>query len=525
MPVALVVLAVLMVVGTWVLTERADRKALLEPIPVPERLTFSNRILEEKMLRAYTSVKKALDGKGHHSRFGRRTGELGNLYQANHYYDQAVPCYETALALDPENPKWPYYLAFIKQEKGENASVQELLQKTITLAPGYAPAILKLADNYFKSGKTPEAQTEYRRRLDLLPDDPYALLGLSRIAMDGSEWEKAQAYLKHAVEKNPGFGPAHRLLGEVHEHFGRLGEMKASLDRAAQCTRFRPAPDPWIDSLNDLCFDVEQLLVLGSKAITELDIEGASRFFGRARELDPADPRVYLSLGRLCFMTSQLKASRGFFQKAIDLDPKSDEAFFQLGVISKREGNLKGAEEMFLRALAFHPNNANVHNNLGVTLLEMGDFKGAEKAFQKALEIYPEHINARYNLGLALWSLGETERAIQEYRNIMKVKPNWAIVANSLAWVLATDKDPENRDGVEALKWAQVACKDEGRMNPEYLDTLAAAYAESGDFKLAAETARDGIRLARKASDGELAHEMAQRLALYEAGKPFIEKR
>ncbi len=525
MPMGMIMLAALMVVGTLALMERARRNTLLTPIPAPEKLAFGNPVLHEKMRRAYASVKGAVKNKRSQNFFGRRAGELGNLYQANHYYDQAVPCYLTALTYDPENPKWPYYLAFIKQEKGENASVQDLLKRTSALAPGYAPAILKLADNYFKSGKTREAQTGYRRRLDLLPHDPYALLGLARIAMDGSEWESAEGYLRQAVEKNPEFGAAHRLLGKVHEHFGRAEKMKASLDRAARCTRFRPAPDPWIDSLGELCFDVEQLLVLGSKAVTEIDIEGASRFFGRAEELDPKDPRVHLSLGRLCFMTSQLKQSRQFFQKAIDLDPRSDEAYFQLGVISRREGNLKEAREMFLKALAFHPNNANVYNNLGVTLLEMADFKGAGKALRKALEIYPEHINARYNLGLALWSLGNTEQAIVEYQTIMKVKPNWAIVANSLAWVLATDKNPGNRNGTEALRWAQVACAGEGGEKPEYLDTLAAAYAEAGDFKSAMRTARKGVKLARAASHMELVRELQERLALYEAGRAFVENR
>ena len=354
---------------------------------------------------------------------------------------------------------------------------------------------------------------------------PYALLGLARIAIEKTEWESAEKYLKHAVKENPEFGPAHRLLAEVQGHFGRMKEMSASLDRAARCTRFRPAPDPWIDSLNDLCFDEDQLLVLGSKAITELDIENASRFFGRARDLNHQSPQVHLALGRLCFMTSQLKKSRQFFQKAIDLDPKSDEAYFQLGVISRREGDLPGARKMFLKALDFHPDNANVYNNLGVTLLELGDYAGAEKALEKALEIYPEHINARYNLGLALWSLGKTGRAIKEYRNILNVKPNWAMVANSLAWVLATDENKKYRNGMEALRWAQVACKGEGRKNPEYLDTLAAAYAEAGRYKAAAETVREGLELARASSDAELAEELEQRLRIYESGKAFTEDR
>ena len=525
LPLAFVIVAALIVVGTMLFMDRARRNTLLERIPAPGSLSYSNQTLEEKMRRAHDAVTGPLEQNGADRRFGRKAGKLGNLYQANHFYDQAVPCYRMALDFDPENPRWPYYLAFIKQEKGENASVQDLLQNTITRAPRYAPAMLKLADSHFKTGKTHEAQTYYKRRLDLVPGDPYALLGLARIAIDASEWQSGQGYLKQAVEKNPSFGPAHRLLATVHEHFGRLEDMKQSLERAAQCTRFRPAPDPWIDSLNDLCFDEDQLLVLGSKAITELDIENASCFFGRARDLNPQSPQAHLALGRLCFMTSQLKKSRQFFQKAIDLDPKSDEAYFQLGVISRREGDLQGARKMFLKALVFHPDNANVYNNLGVTLLELGDYKGAQKALEKALEIYPEHINARYNLGLALWSLGKTGRAIQEYRNVMNVKPNWAMAANSLAWVLATDENKKYRNGMEALRWAQVACKGDGRKNPEYLDTLAAAYAESGRYKSAVETAREGLDLARAASGTELAEELEQRLRIYESGKPFTEDR
>ena len=523
--VALVMIAGLITAGTFVLMERAEQNALLERIPAPDGMRFGNQTLEDKMNQAHDAVQKALSKNGPDDRFGRKAGELGNLYQANHYYDQAIPCYRVAMEYNSENPRWPYDMAFIQQEKGENRSVQDLLKKTIQLSPGYTPARLKLADSYFKSGDITKAKDQYRRRLDLEPDDPYALLGLARIAIDDGRWENAEAYLKQAANKNPQFGSAHRLLAAVHEHFGRKEAMKRSLDRAARCTRFRPAPDPWIDSLNDLCFDVEQLLVLGSKAITELDIEKAARFFNRARELDAKDPRVHLSLGRLCFMTSQLRESRGFFLKAIELDPKSDEAYFQLGVISRREGDLGGAREMFRKALTFQPDNANVYNNLGVTLLEMGDFKGAKEALQKALEIYPEHINARYNLALALWSLGKSEEAIQEYRRIMKVKPKWAIVANSLAWVLATDQDPQNRNGTEALKWARIACEGEGRKNSEYLDTLAAAYAETGRFKEAVKTVREGLELARAASDGELAQELQERLKLYEAGRAYSEKR
>ena len=523
LPLVLVVLAILIFVGTRWVMDRTRRESLLDRLPIINDQSFNTKTLKRKVIQADEALRRTLSRGNPERAFGRKAGQLGELYQANHFYDQAVPCYQLAMEFDKKNPRWTYYLAFVKQEKGENESVQNLLETTIALAPRYAPAILKLADSNFKTGKTHEAKAYYTRRLNLLPGDPYALLGLARISLDASQWEKAREYLEEAIKANPEFGPAHRLMASVHDHFGRNDDMKQSLDRAAQCIRFRPAPDPWIDSLNDLCYDVEQLMVLGSKAIIELDMEKASGFLGRAKDLDPENPQVHLALGRLCFMVGQRKEARGFFKKAIDLDPRSDEAYFQLGVILRREGKLKEAKKMFLRALDFHPDNPNVHNNLGVTLLEQQQFREAVRALNKALEIYPEHLNARYNLGLALWSLGKTEPAVQEYRKILSVKPNWPIVANSLAWILATDKNDEIRNGAEAIRWARVACKGDGRKNPEYLDTLGAAYAEAGRFEEAVRTARESLTLARSAGDADLAEEVEKRLLLYQAEKAFTE--
>ena len=522
-PLALAFMAALIIAGTTKMMDRIERIELLDRLPVVGALSFNTEILKNKVALADEAARQILSQEKAGNAFGRKAGNLGELYQANHFYDQAAPCYQLATEFDRENPRWSYYLAFIQQEKGENESVQGLLETTISLAPHYAPAILKLADSYFKTGQIKDARIYYKRRLDLLPKDPYALLGLARISIDAAQWKTAQEYLEEAIRANPEFGPSHRLMASVHDHFDRRDDMWKSLQRAEQCIRFRPAPDPWVDALDALCYDVEQLLVLGSKAVIDLDIKKASGFFERAKDLDPKNPQVHLALGRLCFMVGQREEARGFFEKAIELDPRSDEAYFQLGVISRRQGNLREAEKMFHRSLDFHPDNPNVYNNLGVTLLEQQKFREAVKALNKALEIYPEHINARYNLGLALWSLGKTASAVQEYRNVLSVKPDWATAANSLAWVLATDKNDEIRNGDEAIRWASVACQGEGRKNPEYLDTLAAAYAEAGRFQEAIRTVRESLTIARSSGDSDLAEELEKKLHFYESGKVFTE--
>ncbi len=522
-PFALTLIGVFLVLGIWQFMEHGRRDAALDRLPGKPDLSSKTELLRKEIIKRDQEIRQTLNSYGLSQQFGYRCGELGKLYQANHYYDHAVPCYQLAMEYDPKDPKWPYLLAFVHQERGETESVVPLLERAIDLAPRYSPAILKLGDNRFKSGKLELAKPYYERRLDLVPEDPYAYLGLARIALKESKWESSQDYLEKAIDSNPNFGAAHRLLAAVHEHFDRTNEKQQALDRAAKCTRFRPAPDPWIDALNDQCYDVEQLLVLGAKALTELNIEKALNFFTRSKDLNPENPKAHLALGRLWFMVSQREKAGEYFRKAIELDPKSDEAYFQLGLILRSEGKLRHAERMFLKALNFHPNNPNVHNNLGVTLLEQQKFRQAIKYLKQALESYPEHNNARYNLAMSLWGLGKIPEAVEQYKQILEMKPNWATAANSLAWILATGRNEDNRDGKEAIRWAMVACKGEGRKNPEYLDTLAAAYAEAGRFEQAVRTAKKSIELARSAGDENLAQEVEHRLGLYRSNKAFHE--
>ena len=518
----LVLLVLCLAVGTSMFIRHANRSSALACLPELPDLIRNTKTLREKVIGADRAVRETLQTRGPDELFGQRTGELGKLYQGNCFYDQALLCYQLAMDLDSKNPLWPYLLASVLQERGENESTRGFLERTIGLAPNYSPAVLKLADSYFKTGNTDKAKAHYDRRLKLAPGDPYALLGLGRIALEKSEWETAQACLQRAIAADPNFGDAYRMLATVHEHFGRLEEMKLALDRAARCPPFRPAPDPWIDALADLCYETEQLLVLGAKAITGLNVDAAlSKFYRRAMELDPNNPKVHLATGKAMLMIGQIKDAREFFQKTIELDPKSDEAYFQLGVVLQIEKKQDDAERMFLKALDLQPNNANIHNNLGVALLEQKRYEEAIEYLTQALDIDPEHISARYNLGMCFWAMGRTRDAIQQYRHVLRLKPEWATAASAFAWILATDKNEENRNGEEAVRWALVACAGEGRNNPEYLDTLAAAYAEARDFEQAVKTAEESLNLAQARGDTTLSHDVRQRLQLYKSAKAF----
>ena len=105
----------------------------------------------------------------------------------------------------------------------------------------------------------------------------------------------------------------------------------------------------------------------------------------------------------------------------------------------------------------------------------------------------------------------------------MRLKPDWLEALNNLAWILATQPDEKLRDGREAVRLAAHAVTLTRTNNPGALDTLAAAYAESGNYPAAVETAQKAAGLALAAGQKEMAAEIQRRRQAYAAGRPFHE--
>ena len=89
--------------------------------------------------------------------------------------------------------------------------------------------------------------------------------------------------------------------------------------------------------------------------------------------------------------------------------------------------------------------------------------------------------------------------------------------------MLAAGSDASLRNGAKAIQFAQQADQLSGGTNVVVLRTLAAAYAEAGQFGKAIETAQAAIQLGQSQGDDSLAAELQQEIALYELGLPYRE--
>jgi serine/threonine-protein kinase len=117
---------------------------------------------------------------------------------------------------------------------------------------------------------------------------------------------------------------------------------------------------------------------------------------------------------------------------------------------------------------------------------------------------------------------GEYELAAADVAEAIRLGPEMPWTHNNLAWLLATCPKDGVRDGKRAVVLGTRACELSGWKNPHTLGTLAAAHAESGDFKEAVQWERRAIDLG--AADEAFLERARQRLALYESGMPCREE-
>jgi tetratricopeptide (TPR) repeat protein len=121
-------------------------------------------------------------------------------------------------------------------------------------------------------------------------------------------------------------------------------------------------------------------------------------------------------------------------------------------------------------------------------------------------------------LGSQLEGEGKIAEAIQNYRQALDVDSNNPVVLNNLARILTTANKPEMRDGQEAVRLAAKAVELTDCRDPIMFGTLAAAYAEAGQFANAVETAQIAELLSSLTNLKDDAAKYSKLRSLYKAG-------
>ncbi|HEX4143567.1 MAG TPA: tetratricopeptide repeat protein [Pirellulales bacterium] len=245
--------------------------------------------------------------------------------------------------------------------------------------------------------------------------------------------------------------------------------------------------------------------------------DSAINDLSEAIRLDPAFTPAYTNRGIVWCRLHEFDNAIRDLSEAVRMDPKDPEAYQNRGGAHAAKGEYERAIQDFGEAIRLDSTDALAYYNRAGARNQSGDYRGALKDYDQAIRLDPKDADALADRGSVWATQGNYESALRDYREALRLDPQSAAANNNLAWLQATCPDENYRDGKQAVENATRACQLAEWKDAARLDTLAAAYAETGDFENARKWEDKAIDLAADADKESCrAH-----LALYQAGKPF----
>ncbi|HEV7405570.1 MAG TPA: SUMF1/EgtB/PvdO family nonheme iron enzyme [Chthoniobacteraceae bacterium] len=231
---------------------------------------------------------------------------------------------------------------------------------------------------------------------------------------------------------------------------------------------------------------------------------------------DPKDLGVYMYRGNAYAARSEFDEAINDFSEAIRIDPKFMGAYIVRGNAYQAQGRFDEAITDYNEAIRLDPMQKAAYFGRGVCHHRNHEYTKAIEDYSELIWLDPKHAKAYHNRGLAHEKNGEFPLAKADFAKSIQLNPKGSVACNSLAWLLATCSSASVRDGAAAVEYARTACELTEWKDLENIDTLAAAYAEAGNFK-------EAIQWQSRILESKPTDDAKARLALYISRRPYHE--
>jgi tetratricopeptide (TPR) repeat protein len=322
-----------------------------------------------------------------------------------------------------------------------------------------------------------DTRTLFERAAEVTENNGRAmtLLG-SLLAQEGKTREAMELYTR-ALRIQSDDPEAHFFMGAALEQLGKPDEAIAEYTQAL-----------WFKPLQ-----ARTHLALGLVLARQDQYEAAAAHYHAALALNPESAQAENNLARLLHKQGRWDEAILHYQSALRLEPSLAQAHNNLGVLLLQKGKLAEGIEQLRTAVRLRPGDAEAQYNLASALNQQGKWQESADLLARMAPGRPNDPKLHYELARALAHLGKTREAMSHYAEALLRQPDFPEALDGLSWILATSPHAEFRNGTEAARMAERACELTGRKDPAKLQTLAAAYAETGRFPEAVSTVQTAL--------------------------------
>ena len=256
--------------------------------------------------------------------------------------------------------------------------------------------------------------------------------------------------------------------------------------------------------------------------------EKALADFNEAIRIDPTFAQAYCDRADLEDDPRESDKALRDYERAIELAPDFQRAYFDRAVHFVRQREYEKAIPDLTHSIQLLPNDLDAYATRGKAYAKLGDHERAVADAKAAIklkpttEIYLQRANDLHLLATAYNILGRPQLAARDFHEAVRLAPDDTGTLDAVAWFLATCPEERVRNGAEAVSFAKKACEISRWIDSNYVDTLAAGYAEAGDFEQATKYEQQSLKDPSLGS--ERRKEREERLHLYQLRKPYRER-
>jgi tetratricopeptide (TPR) repeat protein len=267
------------------------------------------------------------------------------------------------------------------------------------------------------------------------------------------------------------------------------------------------------------------LILSACTALTENQLgywRDSESLFRHALAVTEDNATAHLNLGAALEADDKPDSALAEYKRVLQLDPLRYEAWNDIAKLLY-ENRPEEALPYCQRAVQLNPKHAAGHNSLGLILVKLNRLEEAMGEFSLAAQLDANYASPRFQMGRILLKQGHGAQAMKQFHAALPLDPNNLSVLIYIARVLASDEDPQIRNGGEALALAERT--NQLTVAPQMVgqDTLAMAYAETGHYDEALQAEQQAIALAPTNSSAEDVASLQKRLQLYKLHQPWRE--
>jgi tetratricopeptide (TPR) repeat protein len=387
---------------------------------------------------------------------------LGDCYRAGQQGDSAAQAYSMALELDSTDLNSLWYLAVYWEQKNDINKAIDYWKKLGALQ-SFSPAVhLQLATLLFQIGEYDEAVSEYKKVLDLQPDNRKALYGLGQSYEANNDLQEAIDAYKRFLELEP---TNEQVRNRIIVLYYQTGEKDEAIKEAETYAILSPDdPDAWKR--------------LGALYLSQGDYQKAESLFVLYIQSKPDDAQIHFYLGRIALEKENLEKAKKEFETAVALEDSVPDGWINLALVYLKQDSTQKAIQVYDRAMEKVADKTLISYLLGTVYAQEKNYDSAIVILKRASDKSPEDTRILFALGSAYEQSGDFDRAVAMLERLLRIDSTNASALNYLGYMFA-DKGIRLDESLSMIKKALESEPNNGA----YLDSYGWVLYRQGQLK------------------------------------------